>query len=99
MHIRYADLSPPQPLPDREVLVYPTENQDCRTLNRFNQRSLNPGCSTSDLSHPSVESFWTIISGTGTVQLGSETFLVQLRSLHYYSAQYSTLPGCGPIPC
>ena len=81
MHIRYADLSSPHPLSDGEVLVYPTENQDCRTLNHFNQRPLNPGCDTSDLSHPSVESFQVIISGTGTVQLGSETFLVQPRSL------------------
>ena len=81
MHLRYADLSLPQSLPNGKVLVYPTINQDCRTLNHFNRRALNSGCSTSDFIHPSVESFWVIISGTGTMKLGSETFTVQPRSL------------------
>ena len=81
MHLRYADLSLPQSLPNGKVLVYPTINQDCRTLNHFNRRALNSGCSTSDFIHPSVESFWVIISGTGTMKLGSETFIVQPRSL------------------
>lgn len=81
MHLRYADLSLPQSLPNGKVLVYPTINQDCRTLNHFNRRALNSGCSTSNFIHPSVESFWVIISGTGTMKLGSETFTVQPRSL------------------
>ena len=73
MHIQYTDLPEPKSLPEGATLEYATQDQDCRSLERFAIRTLNAGMHTPELIDESRESFWIIISGEGTMTRGDET--------------------------
>ena len=81
MHICYADLPAPKSVPEGIVLAYPTQNQDCRWLEQFAIRTVNPGMRTPEIIEDSRESFWIIISGEGTMVRDGETSPVRQRDL------------------
>ena len=65
MHIQYTNLPAPKSLPEGTTLEYATQNQDCRSLERFAIRTLNAGKRTPEIIDEVRESFWIIISGEG----------------------------------
>ena len=81
MHIQYTDLPEPRSLPEGTTLEYGTQDQDCRSLERFAIRTLNAGMRTPEILDESRESFWIIISGEGTMTRGDETTQIRPRDL------------------
>ena len=65
MRIQYTDLPEPRSLPEGATLEYATQDQDCRSLERFAIRTLDPVMRTPEIIDESRESFWIIISGGG----------------------------------
>ena len=81
MRIQYTDLPEPRSLPEGTTLEYATQDQDCRSLERFAIRTLDPGMRTPEIIDESRESFWIIISGGGTMARGDETTQIRPRDL------------------
>ena len=81
MHIQYTDLPEPKSLPEGATLEYATQDQDCRSLERFAIRTLNAGMHTPEIIDESRESFWIIISGEGTMTRGDGTTQIRQRDL------------------
>lgn len=81
MHIQYTNLPEPRSLPEGMTLEYATQDQDCRSLERFTIRTLNAGMRTQEIIDESRESFWIIISGDGTMARGDETLQIRSRDL------------------
>ena len=81
MHIQYTNLPAPKSLPEGTTLEYATQNQDCRSLERFALRTLNAGKRTPEIIDEVRESFWIIISGEGTMIRGDETTPIRPRDL------------------
>ena len=81
MHIQYTDLPELRSLPEGTTLEYATQDQDCRSLERFAIRTLNAGMRTPEIIDETRESFWIIISGEGTMTRGDETTQIRPRDL------------------
>ncbi|MCZ6677960.1 MAG: cupin domain-containing protein [Candidatus Poribacteria bacterium] len=99
MHVRYVDLPAAKSVPGGTILEYPTQTQDCRTLERFAIRTLESGMHTPEITHHSHESFWIVTSGEGTMRHDGENFDVRARDMIITppGAAHSLTAGDSPV--
>jgi mannose-6-phosphate isomerase-like protein (cupin superfamily) len=98
MHIRAIDLPAPDSVFGETILEYPTQTQDCRSLERFALRTLEIGNRTAPFIDNTRESFWIIISGRGTMTRGNEIFSVRPRDLVITPPGVSHSLASGDVP-